>query len=76
MDKGINRDIPPKNKAANIVKSDQQNVDNSLLTIFHKIIRGVSTKSKELVCHLLLYWPQILHLTEHHLSMILGNCPT
>jgi hypothetical protein len=67
MDKGINRDITLKNKDTNSVNSDQQKTDNSLLTIFHQNVRGTSTKSKELICHLLLDWPQILGLTEHHL---------
>ena len=65
MDKGINRDLLPRNKDSNSVKIDQQNIDNTLLTIFHQNIRGISTKSNY---HLLHDWQQILCLTEYHLT--------
>ena len=51
MDKGINRDLLPRNKDSNSVKIDQQNIDNTLLTIFHQNIRGISTKSNYHLLH-------------------------
>jgi hypothetical protein len=53
MDKVINRDIPPKNKDAVSVESDQQKRDNSLLIIFHQNIRGIKNQKNLYVTYYL-----------------------
>ena len=68
MDKGINGALHSRNKDTNSVKSDQQKTDITLLTTFHQNIKGIRSKSNELVCHLSHDLPQILCLTEHDLA--------
>jgi len=70
MDKGINGAFSPRNKDTNSVKSDQQKTDSTLLTIFHQNIRGIRSKSNELMCHLSYDQPHILCLTDHHLPYL------